>query len=93
MLKTNQYFDGKVASIAFQGEKLPATVGVITQGQFTFDTRQKEVMTVVSGVLKAKLPGSEKEILVKAGESFTIDANQSFDVEAESDVAYLCTYE
>jgi uncharacterized protein YaiE (UPF0345 family) len=93
MLKTNQYFDGKVASIAFQGEKLPATVGVITQGQFTFDARQKEVMTVVSGVLKAKLPGSEKEILVKAGESFTIDANQSFDVEAESDVAYLCTYE
>lgn len=93
MLKTNQYFDGKVASIAFQGEKLPATVGVITQGQFTFDTQQKEVMTVVSGVLKAKLPGREKEILVKAGESFTIDANQSFDVEAESDVAYLCTYE
>lgn len=28
MLKTNQYFDGDVVSIAFQTETLPATVGV-----------------------------------------------------------------
>ncbi|MCY4045196.1 MAG: pyrimidine/purine nucleoside phosphorylase [Cellvibrionales bacterium] len=93
MLKTNQYFDGKVASIAFQGEKLPATVGVITPGKFTFDTKQKEVMTVVSGVLKVDLPQNDSSITVKAFESFTIEANQTFDVEADADVAYLCTYE
>ena len=32
MFKVNQYFDGKVASIAFAGEQLPATVGVMAPG-------------------------------------------------------------
>ena len=29
MLKTNEYFDGNVKSIAFQTDTLPATVGVM----------------------------------------------------------------
>ena len=34
--ETNEYFDGNVASIAFQSETLPATVGVMEIGEDWF---------------------------------------------------------
>ena len=34
MFKLNQYFDGKVASLAFQTETLPATIGVMAAGEY-----------------------------------------------------------
>ena len=42
MFKVNSYFDGKVSSIAFQGETLPATVGVMAPGEYEFGTSQHE---------------------------------------------------
>ena len=63
MLEVNEYFDGKVKSIAFQSTTLPATVGVMKAGDYTFGTSQKEYMTVVSGELIVKLPGSEEFLL------------------------------
>ncbi|KPQ28053.1 MAG: hypothetical protein HLUCCX14_12065 [Marinobacter excellens HL-55] len=93
MLSVNEYFDGKVKSIAFQGESLPATVGVISPGEYEFGTSQKEVMTVVSGALTVQLPGSEAWARYGAGEAFEVEANTSFKAKAETDTAYLCTYE
>ncbi len=93
MLSTNQYFDGKVVSIGFQGEALPATVGVIAEGSYDFDTSKKEVMTVISGELAVKLPGESSFSTFTAGQSFIVAANETFSVQATSDVAYLCTYE
>ena len=58
MFKINQYFDGNVASIAFQTATLPATVGVMAVGEYEFGTSQLETITVVSGALTVKLPGS-----------------------------------
>lgn len=92
MFKVNEYFDGKVKSIAFQGEQLPATVGVMAAGDYTFDTSKHETMTVISGSLTVKLPGSEEWLDYKAGDSFEIEANQLFDLKVASDTAYLCTY-
>ena len=34
MLKVNEYFDGKAKSIAFQSDDLPATIGVISPGEY-----------------------------------------------------------
>ena len=48
-MDVNEYFDGKVKSIAFQTATLPATVGVMNIGEYEFSTSKKEVMTVVSG--------------------------------------------
>ncbi len=93
MLKTNSYFEGKVASIAFQGQGLPATVGVMDIGEYTFATSQKETMTVVSGALKVQLPGSEQWQHYAAGESFVVEANESFAVVVSEQTAYLCSYE
>ena len=93
MFKTNEYFDGKVASIAFQTATLPATVGVMAVGDFAFGTNQKETMTVVSGALTVKLPGSEEWQTFNAGEHFIVNANEKFQLKVAVETAYLCTYE
>ena len=92
MLKVNSYFEDKVKSIAFTGESLPATVGVISPGAYEFDTKKHEVITIVSGLLNVKLPHSEQWQSYKTGETFEVDAHQTFGVSTEVDTAYLCTY-
>jgi len=92
MFKTNEYFDGKVKSIAFQTETLPATVGVMATGEYTFNTAEKEKMTVVSGSLSIIMPGNTAAQTFSSGESFDIAANSSFNVTANSETAYLCLY-
>ena len=93
MLKTNKYFDGKVASIGLQTSTLPATVGVMDIGEYTFDTNQHEVMTVVSGQLTVKLPGSNDWTDYTDGDSFDVPANTAFDLRVPMQTAYFCTYE
>lgn len=93
MFKINQYFDGKVASIAFQTATLPATVGVMAVGEFEFGTSQKETVTVVSGALTVKLPGSGDWTTVTSGDHFTVAANEKFQLQVAEETAYLCTYE
>ena len=93
MLDVNEYFDGQVKSIAFQTQTLPATVGVMAAGEYTFNTHQKEYMTVVSGELMVKLPGSDTFKRFSEGETFIVEANQSFDLQVPVATAYLCKYE
>ncbi len=93
MFKINQYFDGKVASIAFQTATLPATVGVMAVGEFEFGTSQKETMTVISGSLTVRLPGSKDWKTFKAGAQFIVAANEKFQLKVAEETAYLCTYE
>jgi len=90
---TNEYFDGNVASIAFQSDTLPATVGVMEVGEYTFATGAKEYMTVVSGNLTVKLPTATDWKTYNAGETFEVEANASFDVKVTVQTAYLCLYE
>lgn len=93
MLNVNEYFDGKVKSISFQGEPLPATVGVMMPGEYEFNTAQKETVTIVNGALTVKLPGQQDWQTFRQGESFIVAAQQSFQLQVASDTAYLCTYE
>lgn len=92
MPSVNQYFDNKVTSIAFQTATLPATVGVMEVGEYEFGTSEFETMTVVSGALTVKLPDANDWQTFEAGQSFTIEANQKFNVKVEVESAYLCTY-
>jgi hypothetical protein len=93
MLSVNAYFEDQVMSIAFQGEKLAATVGVMSVGEFTFGTSQYERMTVIDGVLEVKLPGQASFQSYTSGEKFEIAGNASFDVKVLRQTAYHCTYE
>lgn len=93
MFKINQYFDGKVASIAFQTATLPATVGVMAAGEYEFGTSQLETITVVSGALTVKLPGSSEWQTYRAGDQFVVPAEAKFQLKVTEETAYLCTYE
>lgn len=92
MPSVNQYFDNKVASIAFQTATKPATVGVMEIGEYEFGTSEFETMSVVSGALTVKLPESNEWQTFNSGEQFTVEANKKFNVKVDVDSAYLCTY-
>ncbi|MEP0356280.1 MAG: pyrimidine/purine nucleoside phosphorylase [Paraglaciecola sp.] len=92
MFDVNEYFEGKVKSIGFQTESLPATVGVMAAGDYEFGTSQFETMTVVSGALTVFLPDATQWQTFAANEQFTVEANQTFKVQVKSDTVYLCTY-
>jgi len=92
MFKTNEYFDGKVKSIAFADKGGDATIGVMAAGEYVFGTSTKEVMTVVSGKLTVKLPGCKDWCEFGTFESFTVEANKKFQVKVESDTTYICRY-
>lgn len=89
---TNEYFDGKVISIAFQTATLPATVGVMAIGEYEFGTSQHEKMSVTSGALAVLLPNSSEWQTFNAGEYFEVDAHQKFQAKVEVETAYLCVY-
>jgi uncharacterized protein YaiE (UPF0345 family) len=92
MLKHNTYFEGAVQSLGFERNGLRASVGVIAPGEFHFGTGAAERMTVVSGTLRAKLPGGEWQ-QYPAGTAFEIAANSGFDVQAVGGpAAYLCEF-
>ena len=92
MLKHNSYFDGQVKSVGFARHGLIATVGAIAPGEYRFSTNDAERMTVVSGQLRARLPGGEWQSHA-AGTYFEVPADSVFDVEAVGGpAAYLCEF-
>ncbi len=92
MFKTNEYFDGKVKSIAFKGKDKLATVGVMAIGEYVFNTADKEKMTVITGTLIIRLEGETNKQAYSAGQSFDVAANSAFNVTVPDDCAYLCEY-
>lgn len=92
MLKTNEYFDGKVKSIAFSTDTGPATVGVMAPGDYEFGTAKKEIMSVVSGKLAVKLPGEADWKDFPTGSTFIVPPNAKFQLKVAEDTAYLCLY-
>ena len=92
MFAINKYFNEKVVSIGFQGRELPSTVGIISPGEYQFDTTKHETMTVISGEMLVKLPNSDDWHSYKESQHFEIPAGSVFSVKVTMDTAYLCTY-
>ncbi len=92
MFKVNEYFDGKVKSIAFNSPEGPATIGVMEKGEYEFGTSTIEIMKVVSGKMKVRLPGNRCAKLYKDGDSFEVAKDVKFNVKVEEDSAYICFY-
>ncbi len=93
MFAVNEYFDAKVKSIAFESIDGKATTGVMAAGEYTFTTSTIELMTITCGQLQAKLPGSNDWQTYYSGDTFRIEADQSFTVKMSSNVSYLCLYQ
>lgn len=92
MFKTNEYFDGKVMSIALEAEGGPATLGVMAPGEYEFGTSSKEIMKVVSGGLTILHPDADEWVSYGPGDSFEVEAGVKFGVKVAEDTGYLCLY-
>lgn len=91
--KANVYFDGKVTS---RTVTLPSgemkTLGVMLPGTYHFNTQAPEVVDVTLGSCKVKLAGEQAWREYKAGQSFNVPGNSSFDIEAITLVDYVCHF-
>jgi uncharacterized protein YaiE (UPF0345 family) len=92
MFKTNDYFDGKVKSIAFETKEGSATIGVMAAGEYEFGTATVEYMTVTSGVMTVQLPGKTEWKAFKEFETFIVDKDVKFKVKVDADTSYRCLY-
>jgi hypothetical protein len=92
MFKVNEYFDGKVKSLAFESPMGPATVGVMAPGEYEFGTSTLEIMQVVSGKLTVKLPGKNTWKSYGPGKTFAVPAGKKFQLKVTEESAYLCLY-
>lgn len=88
----NLYFEGKVSSrtVLFSNGSRK-TLGLMLPGEYTFGTEAAEVMEILAGDLRIKLPGADWQS-ISAGQSFDVPANASFDVVIETPTDYCCTY-
>lgn len=92
MFKVNEYFDGKVTSLAFENAEGPVTIGVMDKGEFEFGTSTVEYMTVTSGMLTVLLPGETEWKEYKPFETFIVEKDQKFQVKVQEQTAYKCVY-
>ena len=92
MFETNEYFDGKVKSIAFETEEGHATLGVMAPGQYAFGTTTVEYMTVISGEMTVMLPDEKEWKTFKESETFIVGKDKKFGVKTKVDTAYKCLY-
>jgi uncharacterized protein YaiE (UPF0345 family) len=92
MFKTNEYFDGKVKSIAFTGNDSPATLGVMAPGEYEFGTSTVEFMTVVYGRMTVQLPGESEWNEYEPFDTFMVPKDAKFKLKIGQDTAYICLY-
>jgi purine/pyrimidine-nucleoside phosphorylase len=91
--KANVYFEGKVTSrtIIFEnGEK--KTLGIMLPGEYEFGTEKKEIMEILGGNLKVKLPNSDIWSSYTDGDTFEVEKNSSFKLIVNEIVDDCCSY-
>jgi hypothetical protein len=91
--KANTYFGGNVTSrtIVFpDGSK--KTLGIMMPGEYEFNTGAKEIMEILQGEMDVLLPGTDKWITVKEGESFEVPAKSKFGLKINILADYCCSF-
>ena len=91
--KANIYFDGKCVSHSLQcADGSRKSVGVILPSSLTFNTGAPEIMEIVSGRCRVRLPDAASWRDIVAGERFEVAANASFDIVTIETVDYICHF-
>jgi uncharacterized protein YaiE (UPF0345 family) len=88
----NSYFEGMVQSLGLETEKGRATLGVMKKGAYQFDTSSQETIIFIEGTVSTKLPGGEWQKHQKQ-DTLIAPAGIVFDINCETDVAYICYYQ
>ncbi len=90
--KANVFFDGKcVSHTVHLADGSRKSVGVILPSKLTFKTGAPEIMEITGGSCRVTLVGAEPHVY-RAGESFKVAANSSFDIEALETLDYVCHF-
>ena len=92
MYKVNEYYDGQIKSLSFDMPDGPASVGIISIGEYEFGTSTKEFLTVTSGKLLIREEKGDEWKEYGPNETYIIDANKKFQIKAEEITSYLCRY-
>jgi uncharacterized protein YaiE (UPF0345 family) len=61
-------------------------------GEYEFNTKTIEYMTIISGTMSVRLPGAEEFKIYSKGETFTVPADRTFKLEVAEQTAYSCFY-
>ena len=93
MFKSNEYFDGKVKSLAFNDKDGAATIGVMAPGEYEFGTSSREYMTVVSGALTVKLPDTDEWRVFEPNQIFIVEPDKKFQLKVDMTSSYICRYQ
>ena len=90
----NVYFDGRCVSHSVllpDGSK--KSLGVILPATLRFNTSTAERMECVAGQCEYRLEGADAAWLPsRAGESFSIPADASFEIRVEAPYHYICHF-
>lgn len=91
--KANVYFDGKVVSYTVKCEDgTTKTLGVMQEGDYTFNTGAAEVMEFLSGELSVELPNQTEPLVIQGEATFDVPANSSFTLHVKTVATYCCAY-
>lgn len=93
MVEVNEYFDGKVKSFTINDNDGRKTVGVMEPGEYDFNTKSKETMTIVSGECSVYIEEYSEWEDFGRGASFDVPAQSILKIKVKQDTAYLCEYE
>ena len=87
------YFDGKCVSHSLTlADGTKKSIGVVLPATLTFGTAAPEIMECVAGACEYRLAGTDAWVASKAGESFSVPANSSFDIRVTEAYHYICHF-
>ena len=90
--EANIYYDGNVTSRSITLENGDIqSLGIMLPGNYTFATKEAEIMEILSGELDIKLPNEDWKTL-NTPETFNVPANSSFDLKIKKVTDYCCSY-
>lgn len=90
--RANVYFDGKCVSHSITtSDGTKKSVGVILPSSLTFNTGAPEIMELIAGTCRVRLPGQDWQAFA-GGSSFNVPGNASFDIEVTEALHYVCHF-
>jgi uncharacterized protein YaiE (UPF0345 family) len=91
MIKLNEYIEGKVKSLSFEINGVEYTTGVMVPGEYSFNTKKEEHITVTVGEFEIRRHGTDWKRM-RSGETIVIPASSTFDLKISKAASYVGMY-
>ncbi len=91
--QANVYFEGKcVSHTVLFSDGTRKTLGVLMPSTLVFNTAAPEIMEITGGHCKVRLSGESEWTSYGPGQTFSVPADSSFEIEATDVVNYICHF-